>query len=407
MDVAEPGSLDSRRFRQILGHFPTGVVAVTAVDQEGRAVGMAVGSFTSVSLDPPLVGFLPDKNSSSFPKIRSAGSFCINVLADDQEHVCRALAARGPDKLRDIRWRPSPSGAPLIDGVIAWIDCELETVHEAGDHYIAIGRVRSLDKAGPDQPLLFFQGGYGRFAQLSLTAQPETDILEQLTLVDVVRPHMAELATQLGVECLAAALVGDEIVILGSAGQSRHGVGPSRMGQRIPFVPPLNAIWVAWASEEAVEQWISKLDDPGGTRRAELGARLERVRQRGWSLGLGNEEHRELEATLARTLATPVDPVGKQAARGLVDRLLGKYEPGDLDPGQGYDVRNLTAPVFDANGQVVLTLTVYGLPTQSTSADVDRYSTHLLAATHAATEAIGGVRPGEPQAVQDAQPAQR
>jgi flavin reductase (DIM6/NTAB) family NADH-FMN oxidoreductase RutF/DNA-binding IclR family transcriptional regulator len=394
MDVAEPGIFDSKRFRQVLGHFPTGVVAVTAVDTEGQAVGMAVGSFTSVSLDPPLVGFLPDKTSSSFPRIRSAESFCINVLAHDQEHVCRALAARGPDKLRDVPWRPSPSGAPLIDGVVAWIDCELETVHEAGDHYIAIGRVRDLDTAGADLPLLFFQGGYGRFAQLSLTAQPETDILEQLTLVDVIRPHMAELATQLGVECLAATVVGDEIVILGSAGQSRHGVGPSRIGQRIPFVPPLNAIWVAWAAEDAVERWISRAFEPGDPGRAELHARLERVRQRGWSLGLGTEEHRMLEAALARTPAAAHEPVGKQDARGLVDRLAGKYEPSDLEPGRSYDVRNLTAPVFDADGQVVLTLTVYGLPSQSTREAVDRYSTHLLAATAAATDAIGGVRPG-------------
>ncbi|WP_448625010.1 flavin reductase [Geodermatophilus sp. URMC 64] len=399
MDVAEPGSFDSKRFRQVLGHFPTGVVAVTAVDPDGQAVGMAVGSFTSVSLDPPLVAFLPDKSSSSFPKIRSAGAFCINVLADDQEQVCRALAARSPDKFRDIPWQSSPSGAPLIDGVVAWIDCELETVHEAGDHYIAIGRVRHLATGGPDLPLLFFQGGYGRFAQLSLTAQPETDILEQLTLVDAVRPHMAELAAQLGVECLAAAVVEDEIVILGSAGQSRHGVGPSRIGQRIPFVPPLNAIWVAWAPEDAAERWISKLDHPEGARRAELRTQLERVRQRGWSLGLGNEEHRVLEAAVARTPAAPVDPNAKRAARGLVDRLAGKYEPGDLEPGESYDVRNLTAPVFDANGQVVLTLTVYGLPPQSTREDVDRYSTHLLAATDAATEAIGGVRPGKGRTV--------
>ena len=85
----EPG-----RFRHVLGHFPTGVVVVTAMHEEGGPVGMAVGSFTSVSLDPPLVAFLPDRSSTSFPKIRDAGSFCINVLANDQEHVCRAWAAR-------------------------------------------------------------------------------------------------------------------------------------------------------------------------------------------------------------------------------------------------------------------------------------------------------------------------
>ena len=88
----EPG-----RFRHVVGHFPTGVVVVTAMHGEAGPVGMAVGSFTSVSLDPPLVAFLPDRSSTSFPKIRDVGSFCINVLADDQEHLCRAFAARGGD----------------------------------------------------------------------------------------------------------------------------------------------------------------------------------------------------------------------------------------------------------------------------------------------------------------------
>ena len=86
---------DSKRFRQVLGHYPTGVTVVTAVDADGQPAGMAVGSFTSVSLDPPLVAFLPDKSSTSFPRIRRASSFCVNVLSAEQENVCRAFAAKG------------------------------------------------------------------------------------------------------------------------------------------------------------------------------------------------------------------------------------------------------------------------------------------------------------------------
>ena len=98
--------MDPGRFRHVLGHFPTGVVVVTAMHEESGPVGMAVGSFTSVSLDPPLVAFLPDRGSTSFPKIRAAGSFCINVLADDQEHVCRTFAARGGNKYGQAAWQP-------------------------------------------------------------------------------------------------------------------------------------------------------------------------------------------------------------------------------------------------------------------------------------------------------------
>jgi flavin reductase (DIM6/NTAB) family NADH-FMN oxidoreductase RutF len=155
--------VDARHFRNVLGNYPTGVVVVTAIDEAGVPAGMAVGSFTSVSLDPPLVAFLPDKSSTSFPKIRRAASFCVNVLAAEQEDVCRGFARRGGDKFDGISWSPTRSGAPRLDGVSAWIDCEFESITEAGDHYMVLGRVLDLDAPGPPVPLVFFQGKYGHF----------------------------------------------------------------------------------------------------------------------------------------------------------------------------------------------------------------------------------------------------
>src|ERR1700754_2445302 len=131
--------VDGQRFRRVLGSYPTGVTVVTAIGADGAPAGMAVGSFTSVSLDPPLVAFLPDKSSTSFPKIRTASSFCVNVLAADQEPLCRAFATSGGDKFAGVGWSPTPSGAPCLDGAAAWIDCEFESVQEAGDHYLVIG----------------------------------------------------------------------------------------------------------------------------------------------------------------------------------------------------------------------------------------------------------------------------
>lgn len=153
--------VDPARFRAVLGHFPTGVVAITAMPLSGAPAGMAVGSFTSVSLDPPLVAFLPGRSSTSFPLIRAARSFCANVLSADQEDVCRALAVSGGDKFAGIAWRPAGSGAPIIAGAVAWIDCDIDTVHTAGDHYIVIGRVRDLGMEKPAAPLVFHRGGYG------------------------------------------------------------------------------------------------------------------------------------------------------------------------------------------------------------------------------------------------------
>jgi 3-hydroxy-9,10-secoandrosta-1,3,5(10)-triene-9,17-dione monooxygenase reductase component len=156
-------SFDEAKFRQVLGHYPTGVVVVTAMAADGEPAGLAIGSFTSVSLDPPLVAFFPDKSSSSWPRIESAGTFCVNILGEDQEDVCRVFASKGTDKFASIGWRPGRTGAPVINDVIAWIECEIERIDDAGDHWIVLGRVVDLEVGHSGGPLLFFRGGYGRY----------------------------------------------------------------------------------------------------------------------------------------------------------------------------------------------------------------------------------------------------
>ena len=159
-------SINSTEYRRILGHYPTGVCAITAVF-ETLPVGMIVGSFTSVSLEPPLVAFFPDRTSTSWPKIRAAGRFCVNVLAEHQEHVCRALSSKVDNKFEAVSYRLSPLGLPIVDGSVAWVNCDLYSVHEAGDHFIALGQVHSMQVEQPHGPLLFFQGSYGRFLPFS------------------------------------------------------------------------------------------------------------------------------------------------------------------------------------------------------------------------------------------------
>ena len=160
-----PDTYDDAHFRRVLGHFPTGVTVITAAPG-GVPTGLAVGSFTSVSLEPPLVAFCPGTNSTSWPKIQEAGVFCVNVLSETQEELCRLFAGKSEDKFTGLGWKPAlETGSPLLDGVLAWIDCEIDNVVEAGDHWIVVGRVKALD-AFDDRggPLLFFRGGYGRFA---------------------------------------------------------------------------------------------------------------------------------------------------------------------------------------------------------------------------------------------------
>ncbi|MBA4682607.1 MAG: flavin reductase family protein, partial [Pseudomonas sp.] len=121
-------AIDPQWFRAVLGQYPTGVCAVTAMDPDGKMSGMAVGSFTSVSLNPPLVAFLPDRSSTSWPKIERAGKFCVNVLSDQQLGVCKRFASKDEDKFSGLVYRLSDNGSPIIEGVVAWIDCDLHSV---------------------------------------------------------------------------------------------------------------------------------------------------------------------------------------------------------------------------------------------------------------------------------------
>lgn len=153
---------DPARFRQVLGHFCTGVVII-AGHHDGAPVGLTVQSFTSLSLDPPLVAFAVGRGSSTWPKLRDAGSFSANILAEDQEALCRAFATSGVDKFEGVGWRPGITKSPLIDDVLAYVECRIDVEHDAGDHVLVIGHVLDLGIVREGKPLLFYRGGFGRF----------------------------------------------------------------------------------------------------------------------------------------------------------------------------------------------------------------------------------------------------
>ncbi|MBY6414347.1 flavin reductase family protein [Rhodococcus sp. BP-252] len=152
---------DPTHFRTVLGQFCTGVVVVTSVDDAGSPLGMAVGSFTSVSLDPPLVAFFVAHTSTTFPKIAASGRFCANILSHDQLDLCRAFSKSGGDKFAGIGWHPTESGVPVLDGAHGWIDCAIDSVQRLGDHDLVVGRVEQLDTDGADEsPLVFYRAGF-------------------------------------------------------------------------------------------------------------------------------------------------------------------------------------------------------------------------------------------------------
>src|SRR5581483_2681833 len=153
---AEP-SADA--FRQVLGHFCTGVTVITTAGPQGPA-GFACQAFAALSLAPPLVLFCPSRTSSTWPVVERAGHFCVNVLTDGQQELARRFGTSGGDKFAGVRWSPSPGGSPVLDGALTWVECTVEAVHEAGDHYLVTGRVTGLGATRAGRPLLFYRGRY-------------------------------------------------------------------------------------------------------------------------------------------------------------------------------------------------------------------------------------------------------
>ena len=150
----------ARRFRDVLGRFASGVTVVTAISG-GEPVGMTCQSFSSVSLDPPLVLFVPAKTSRALPLMQRAGTFAVNFLSADQAELSNTMASRGSDKFAGVPWTPSETtGSPLLEGILGYVDCSIHAVHEAGDHFVVIGRVLDLATGDDEDPLLFFQGQY-------------------------------------------------------------------------------------------------------------------------------------------------------------------------------------------------------------------------------------------------------
>lgn len=145
-------------FRHVLGHFATGVAVVTGGPGHDPA-GFTCQSFSSLSLDPPMVVMLPNVRSRSWPAIRAHGRFCVNILSSGQQDLSRRFATAGLRRFAGVRWTASPLGSPLLAGATAWIDCEIGEMHPGGDHVIVVGLVRHCAATGRP-PLVFHCGAY-------------------------------------------------------------------------------------------------------------------------------------------------------------------------------------------------------------------------------------------------------
>lgn len=160
MPVSHP-TLTQTRYRRVLGRFTTGVTAVTALGPE--PIGLTVNSFTSVSLQPPLVSFCVHNSSRSWPAVRAGKRVCVNILAHNQQHICARFASSAGERFDGVRWSPAPDGSPILDGAIAWLNGAIDAEYPAGDHVIVVVRVEHMGEIADVAPLVLFRGQFADF----------------------------------------------------------------------------------------------------------------------------------------------------------------------------------------------------------------------------------------------------
>ena len=150
---------DTRTLRDVLGAFPTGVAVVTTMDGSGHPVGFTANSFTSVSLNPPLVLVCIGKDAVAYQQFETAPGYAVNILAAHQQDVSNHFAQLRVDLFGSVEWSTGPAGNPLLPDTAAWLDCSLDRRIDAGDHLILVGQVAAFDDSGR-QPLGFCRGAY-------------------------------------------------------------------------------------------------------------------------------------------------------------------------------------------------------------------------------------------------------
>ncbi len=154
-------TIDPREFRNTVGCFATGITIITTIDGDGSPAGFTANSFTSLSLDPPLVLFCLDRRVASFDAFREGGKFAVNILGNDQQDLSTRFATSGPEKWDGVEFDAMDGGCPLFEGCIANFDCDVHAIHDGGDHVIVVGKVNRMSRSdGSPDPLLYFRGGY-------------------------------------------------------------------------------------------------------------------------------------------------------------------------------------------------------------------------------------------------------
>lgn len=338
-------SFDARELRQVLGSFVTGVTVVTTIDSEGKPHGLTANSFSSVSLDPPLILWIQSRSAPSHPVFRTCERFAINILADEQIDISNRFAKPSADKFAGIPTHAGVGGVPLIDGSTAHLECRLVNCYPGGDHVVLIGEVERI-KRHPRQPLVFGGGKY-------MVAQPHDmgpvqegrgENIARLKAVRIATRGLVELSDELD-ETLGLGVWGNKGPTIVRWEESSRPVSDNlRTGLVLPVLTSVTGLaFAAWLPRELTAPHIdAELRDP--------------------ATGNYLPDSDRLSQKLAQIRAFG-------AARLVeTDKFADLY---------GASISALSVPVFDADGAMVLSLTAIGANDRLDTSDDGKLLTRM------------------------------
>lgn len=340
-------------------------------------LALVVGTFSSVSLDPPLVSFMPMKTSKTFEQLRKAESLCFNLLADDQEDIITAIVRRKEGKLEGLEWTMSTRGNPVLDGSIAVVEGEIANIVDAGDHWIAVCSVRDMEIRAPKAPLLFFQGGYGSFVSSGLLARLEESSPELTSQVERLRATLEHVSKEVGCEVsILKAENRDEMATLISA----YGPGISEasgMGNRLPIIPPIGDTYMFAHSADA-DHWLAKSNHADHGVLELYRGRLEYLRDNGYLLSFLPESSRStaydsVHEAVRHYGQNRLTPAQEREIRPSITESDVDYAQRDLIGDERYDIGSLVLPARDLDGEYTLTLRFSQLPSSQLGSTVKQW----------------------------------
>lgn len=358
--------IDPLVFREVMGHYPTGVAVVTGIAEDGEELALVVGTFSSVSLDPPLVSFMPMKTSKTFEKLRKLKTMCINILGEEQEDLVTTIARRWENKYHGVDSFRSPAGNPVLAGSVAWVDVETDNIVEAGDHWIVLCRVLDLAVVNAGSPLLFFQGGYGGFLSTSLAARTDKEFADLLEEVESTRGILEGLASGIGCQVtLYRAVSRDEFAQVLSA----TGPGVDRsggVGRRLPIVPPIGDTYMYAQPESEQERWIAKARGVSDETKEVFRQRMDFVRRHGYLVAFLPDDNEaaydDVNEATRQYAQGRMTPAEERRVRETIFNSSVDYELRDIDPHTAYRIGSMVFPVQSPEGGVEYTLRLSQFP---------------------------------------------